>query len=346
MRITGRSARLRVGALLSRLAGMLMLSLVALTMVSPLFTAIPYARGTAIASFAVLLMAVVYLVRRGPVLPERLARVLALPVGIACTVVAGFVGYASSYVTTWDSKLMQNIVSRPVDTITAYQVSYLSRYPNNDVLLALARQARRMGDTLGWDYGTAFLAIQVLLFALALLGVHLLTTLVSSRAAALMAMVFVTVFVGLSPWLAVPYTDLPSMWTPVWAVYCFARARRSDSRLVAAVWVATGGAVLALGYSLKVTPVVVVAAAAVWFVAAAVLDRSRRSLATGGVALVALTAGLLVGLVGTSLVVARVADAPATTPGVAASPWHYVAGGLRVQTGPNGNGRSEAMTAR
>src|SRR5690242_3237622 len=99
----------RTGILASRVTGGLLLALVLLTVVVPRFTAIPYHRVGAIASFAGLLVLAVVAGRRGPSISETSARRLALPLAALCTLVTAFVGYASYYVTTWDSKLIQNI---------------------------------------------------------------------------------------------------------------------------------------------------------------------------------------------------------------------------------------------
>jgi hypothetical protein len=310
---------------------------VLLTIVVPRFTAIPYDRPGAIASYVVLLVLAGAVARWGRPVPEALARRLALPLAALCTAAAAFVGYASYYVTTWDSKLIQNVVSQPRDAITPAQVAYLSRYPNNDVLLALARQARRLADALDLGYGTAFLAIQVVCFALALLGVHLLTARLAGHSAALAAMVLFTALIGVSPWMSVPYTDVPSMWTTAWAVYCFVRSHRSGRAVSAVGWATGGGALLALGYALKVTPVAVLVAAALWLVAVAVRRGSRASWGLTGLQLTGVVAGLVVGTVVSGPVVTRLAEPPPTTPGVAASSWHYVASGLRTQVGPNHN---------
>lgn len=321
----------------SRWGGLLALALVAMTMVAPRFTAIPYSRLAALATFAVLAAATWFLLRRGPLPPDRLARVLALPVGLACTAVAGFVGYASYYVTTWDSRLIEKVVLKAPDQVSAYEIAYLSRYPNNDLLLALARQARRLSDAFGLGYGTVFLAFQVLFFALALVGVHRLCTLMADHATALAAMVLVTVLVGLSPWMAVPYTDVPSMWTPVWGIYFLVRAHRATARGAAAAWALASGVVLALGVAMKTTPVVVVAAGCVWLVAVALRSRGRPAWTTCAVQIGCLASGLALATALTGPVVARWADPPPKTPGVAASPWRYLASGLRVQVGPNHN---------
>lgn len=336
--VTTRGARM--GILASRVTGVALLGLVLLTITVPRFTAIPYDRLGAIGSFVGLLvvaLGALVVGRRGPTLSDALARRLALPVAAACTAVAAFVGYASSYVTTWDSKLIQNVVTQPRDAITSAQVAYLSRYPNNDVLLALARQAQRLGEALGIGYGTAFLLIQVVCFAIALLGVYRLTVLMADRQAGLMAMVLLTALVGLSPWMAVPYTDIPSMWTTVWAVYCFVRSHGSDRPVPSVGWAAAGGAVLALGYALKVTPVAVLVAGALWFVALAAVRSMRGSGRRTGLQLVGIAVGLVAAQLVSGPVVTGLAEPPPTTPGVAASSWHYVASGLRTQVGPNGN---------
>ncbi|MGO4598008.1 glycosyltransferase family 39 protein [Terrabacter sp. 2RAF25] len=333
--VTARSTKM--GILASRVTGATLLGLVLLTIVVPRFTAIPYDRLGAIGSFVGLLVLALVVGRRGVTLSDALARRLALPVAAGCTAVAAFVGYASYYVTTWDSKLIQNVVTQPRDAITPAQVAYLSRYPNNDVLLALARQARRLGDALGIGYGTAFLLIQVVFFAIALLGVYRLTVLLADRVAGLLAMVLLTALVGLSPWMAVPYTDIPSMWTTVWAVYCFVRSHRSGRPAAAVGWAAGGGVTLALGYALKVTPVAVLVAGALWFVALAVAGSVRGSRRRSGLQLVGIVLGLVSAQLVSGPVVTTLAEPPRTTPGVAASSWHYVASGLRTQVGPNGN---------
>ncbi len=327
----------RAGVLASRVTGVLLLALVLLTIAVPRFTAIPYDRVGAVAAYVVLLALAAVVSRWGRPVPEALARRLALPLGALCTAVAAVVGFASYYVTTWDSKLIQNIVTQPREAITPAQVAYLSRYPNNDVLLALARQARRLADSLGIGYGTAFLALQVVCFAIALVGIHLLTARMAGPAAGLVAMVLFTALIGLSPWMSVPYTDVPSMWTTVWAAYCFVRSHRSQRGASAVAWAAGGGAVLAVGYALKVTPVAVLVAGALWLGAVAVRRGSRASWGRAGLQLAGVVAGLVLATIASGPVVARLAEPPRITPGVAASSWHYVASGLRTQVGPNHN---------
>lgn len=337
--VAGRRRGVRTATGFVRTAGAGLLALVAFTMVVPRFTAIPYDRMPALLTFAVLLAAWAGACRLGP-LPEPVARRLVVPLGVGCCVVAVVVGRASAYVTTWDAKLVQNIAALPPEQASAYQVAYLSRYPNNDALLALARLATGAAEAVDTDYATAFLGLLVAAFALTLAAAYLLATRLAGRTAGLAAMVGLTLLVGVSPWLAVPYTDVPAMWTPVWALYCFVRARRAGGLTAVAAWAAAGAAVLAVGYAVKTTPVVGLAAAAVWFAGSAGLGawrRTPRAALAGGVAVLALAGGAALGLVGTGAMVARLADAPPTTPGVAASPWHYVAGGLRTQVAPNGN---------
>lgn len=327
----------RAGVLVSRVLGVMLLGLVLLTMAVPRFSAIPYHRLGALAAFVVFLTLTVVLARTERPVEQRLARRLAVPVGVTCAAFAAFVGYASYYVTAWDSRLIQIFVSKEHEPVTPLEVAYLSRYPNNAVLFALARQVRSLGGALGLSYGTVFVIVQMICFGITLVGVHHLTVLVSDHAAALMAMVLLTALVGLSPWMAVPYTDIPSLWTPVWAVYCFVRAKRSAPGLPGAVWAAAGGAILALGYSLKVTPAVELVAGALWFLALATRGGSRGAFTTAGARLVAVLVGAVIWLVISGPVVTWLARAPQTIPGVAEPAWNYVADGLRVQVGPNKN---------
>ncbi|WP_374969940.1 glycosyltransferase family 39 protein [Terrabacter sp. BE26] len=337
MNVSGDPRPARSWIRVSRLGGLLALGLLTMTMVAPRFTAIPYSRPAALASFAVLAVATWVLLRRGGLPSDRLARRLALPVGVACTALSAFVGYATYYVTTWDSKLIQNLVARAPEQVSAYEIAYLSRYPNNDLLLMLARQAHRLAEATGLDYGTVFLAFQVVFLAVTLAGVYRLCLLMGDHTTALAAMVLVTLLVGLSPWMAVPYTDVPSMWTPVWAIYCVIRAHRARNRRTTGAWALAAGGILAIGVALKTTPLVVIVAATLWFVAVALGDRDRRTWIACTVRVGCLAAGVAIGMLMSGPLVARWAEPPATTHGVSASVWHYVASGIRVQVGPNHN---------
>jgi hypothetical protein len=94
---------------------------------------------------------------------------------------------------------------------------------------------------------------------------------------------------------------------------------------------------VALGVAMKTTPVVVLVAGCVWLVALALHSRGRAAWAACAVQVGCLAGGAALATALSGPLVARWAEPPPKTPGVAASPWRYVASGLRSQVGPNDN---------
>ncbi|HEY0475331.1 MAG TPA: hypothetical protein VGD34_26860 [Kribbella sp.] len=272
---------------------------------------------------------------REPRLRERGWTLIIGSVGVLMVGVTGFFAWWGAYLTTWDSQLIKWAAFEPSRNFTPYLVDYFSRYPNNHAVLMLGRIARQ-GGRIGLDYEAAFALINTA--ALALAGVAMVATvrILAGPRRALAALVALFVLVGLSPWVSVPYTDMPAIWIPMVAVFLFVlwiRAERKSQRVLAALGY---GAVLAIGYVLKVTPVVGMVSVLLALLVAGnrhPIFRTRR-LRLVFVALSVIAFLVTVRL--TTVTSTAVADLPPLDTSVSAVPLAYVAAGIRLQHSASG----------
>lgn len=314
-------------------AGILCLALVLLTVAMPRKTSLPYDWVGAVTVTVVILAAAI--ISAGIPAVRRFLNARSTPwlVGSLGVLAAIAVGYGSYYNTTWDSKLVELISQRPGSDATKYWQEYMSRYPNNDVLLALMRGVEAARHYIGVSFSTGILIVNTAAFALTITGVYMLARMLISRSAGVIGIMLAIVLLGFSPWMAVPYTDVPVMWVPVWAIVIIARCRTA-SRITSIALPAFGaGVIIAFGYCMKVTPIVGLPAAVLWAAWCAWSRRTEysRPALWCWIVVVGLFLGTAGGLVLTKQLVSISADRPKITPGVSASPWTYIAAGLRGQ---------------
>lgn len=90
-----------------------------------------------------------------------------------------------------------------------YPYGYFSRYPNNIPLVVLDRAIVWFSTQLGFGLGTTIAIFNGLAVLVISLAVFSLVRDLGNERAALFGQALVLVFLGFSPWLAVPYTDVP-----------------------------------------------------------------------------------------------------------------------------------------
>ncbi|WP_156887536.1 hypothetical protein [Propionicicella superfundia] len=255
----------------------------------------------------------------------------------ATTALAWLTAYTSVYETTWDSRLVQLASALPPDEFSEYYVAYFSRYPNNYAMLAVARIARGMG-AIGLNYDAAFALINAACYLAAAVAMYIVVRQIRGAKAGALSLVFLLGVLGLSPWMSVPYTDVLAMWTPIVALALFLPVLRGPT-IRGVVGALAGGAVLAVGFVLKVTPVVGMVAVVAVGVLAFASPGSRRRHARRAVAtsLIAAALGFGAGYVGFSAWASSSADMPPLTPGVSKVPLSYVADGIREQYRDDGS---------
>jgi hypothetical protein len=173
-----------------------------------------------------------------------------------------FVGEVLHYPYGWDANVVMGLARRIHAGIPVNQgeYHYLSEYPNNLPLLAIDRAGAAVAGRLGMTPDSILIGLNAVGLLVSIWLAHLLVRRCAGPVAAAVAALLITGFVGLSPWMAVPYTDIFAMPFTIGAV---ALAVLAWSSRGAWRWLAWGGAVLsgAVAYVIKTTPVVLVMAA-------------------------------------------------------------------------------------
>ena len=206
-------------------------------------------------------------------------------------------GHALRYRYGWDAQVVtafSNELSTR-GTLSPYAADYLSRYPNNVPLVALLNAAHDVGGVLGWDvYGT-YLWFNGACVALVLATTFAFVRTLSSSFAAFLAQGAVFLLLGMSPWVAVPYTDLPAAPLVLGGLGLAVVALRAPTVARALFCCAAAILALALAYVVKTTPVTSVIALACVVALIGLGTRSAR-VRVGSVAVVAAGSLLFSGL--------------------------------------------------
>lgn len=215
---------------------------------------------------------------------RRFARLRATPsrlvapiVTVAGSIVCTLFAVAGRYDFGWDAQLVARMANNVVvgNGVTRYEYGYLSRYPNNLALLSVDHLCRWIGHHAGMPAALVFILLNGVCLAVTVQATYWLVAMLRGRGPAIAAQLLVLVFVGLSPWMTVSYTDLIGAPFPILATALVLAATRTASRRRQAAYV-VGAVVAALvGYEIKTTPVVTVAALVV--VGVVVLAAPRRA---------------------------------------------------------------------
>ncbi len=156
----------------------------------------------------------------------------------------------------WDARGLTNIsetLSR-TGVLTPHAEAYFSRFPNNVPLLALMNLCRAFSLDHETDMYTVYRGFIAVCLGVSLLLVFVLVRRLRGPWAAILSQIVVLGLVGCSPWMAVPYTDLPAV-PPILGGVCLVvaglRARRWWARLLA---LPGAGACFGVAYVVKSTP--------------------------------------------------------------------------------------------
>lgn len=226
-------------------------------------------------------------------------------VAIVTGILSMVVGRALSYDFGWDAgEVMRaaTALSSGVD-LGDYPYGYFSRYPNNIPLIGLDRLMVATSTALGIQLSTAVAVFNGVAVMTISLSVATIVRIFGSHRAALISQLLIFVFLGCSPWLAVPYTDLP-----VAALIAFAFATGAVSaQMQKRPWLALALALLSgvgagAAISLKPTASILVIAIVLGSLIATVRgDRRQTVLRTGTTVAVALIIALVSGAVSPSV---------------------------------------------
>ncbi|NHN54607.1 hypothetical protein G9U51_02280 [Calidifontibacter sp. DB0510] len=321
----------RTGTWVQRFTGGCLLAVVLLVLVHPRPSIYPPDRWVVTPVVLLVVAAVAALWwsgrLRSPSWSERAWRRVGLGAGVASTLIAGLVAWGSAYRTTWDAELV-HLASYSKFSMSQH-AAYFSRFPNNRVLLAVARLANTLDREVGGGYALWWAIVNTLIVAGTVALVWWCARRIAGARAGALSLVPFTLLVSLSPWLSVPYTDLLALWSPVAALAASLMAiERRGAR--AALWWAMTGASLGVGYAIKVTPLVGLVA-----VVLAILVR-RGAWLTRAAAIGVCAVACLVSAWGVNQAAISMSGLSGLTPGISASPWTYVASGIRTSPGIGG----------
>lgn len=147
------------------------------------------------------------------------------------------------------------------DTLSAHLLDYFARFPNNVPLLFLEVTAIRAGALLGLSAVTTLVLLQVLLVGLLLAFLGSTVLLLGHPRRILPVQAVGVVLIGLSPQVAVPYTDIPGAACVAVAVTTMTCASLAASPGRRMMWAAATTVALTVGMILK--PYIAVALIAV-----------------------------------------------------------------------------------
>ena len=239
-------------------------------------------------------------------------QVLAVGVILGIFFTAEFlIGAAVRVVPDWDAgTIYSNAAGLATGSLQTIDADYYSMYPNNIMLtLALASYLRVLHEFGAADLYLAAIALNAVVMTTAVLLVAVVTRRIAGTATAIFSLLPCVVFIALSPWVAVPYSDTLGMVFPVLLLYLFLLSRSATKPIPAYSFCLAAGLVAAVGFYIKPTIVfVLVASTVVVLFARGDGGRKRRSLAAGAVFLVVALGGFASGQ---AAIKAAVATSPA-----------------------------------
>ncbi len=275
----------RLGRALQVLLGLLLTATVIGVLVDPLNGVFDFPQGLVVASFAVVLaLSLVAAALRRSALARAVSRGggwwFALPFAALSAGAAVRVALHLQYAFAWDARTLWRFAGQlEAGEHTAYLGYYLSRYPNNVAMLALDRLVLKLAGALDvTGYTVAVWVNGVFLFTTLVL-VFVTVRMLGRPFPALVAEVVTFLLAGLSPWMAVPYTDMAAMpfaaGTAALGVAGL-QSLRKDRPWRSLVLLAATGVVGGAAAVLRTTPIVIVVALGLALVLT-LLHRSTRA---------------------------------------------------------------------
>ena len=201
------------------------------------------------------------------------------------------------YTYGWDAAIVSGISEHQHSVggpISPYAAAYLSRYPFNVTLVAVDNVCRVIADRLGTTMELVYIDVNAVAVALSILCVYVIVRTVRSHRAGLCAELVLVILVAVSPWNAVPYTDLTILpFVSVGLLVAVLALRsRSARRMVMLTLVSL--VVLGLGLVVKSTAGAAVGAVII-MVALATLARPRARSVAAALVVVVVGAGVIAG---------------------------------------------------
>jgi len=204
------------------------------------------------------------------------------------------------FITGWDSiNLLDSALRSVAGQRDPYYESYFSWYPNNILLAVLYREIASFVHSLGKSQNAALEAILYvqcgLSFVTGLAVFKLTEKLTGQRSAALWGYLVYLLLIGLSPWVAIPYSDSAALPVPALLLCLYvSEPQRRSFKIIK--WAAIG-VLSAFGYCLKPTAAIPAIAIGLLELCRFFETRDCKALAkkAGLLALGVLCAGLLIG---------------------------------------------------
>lgn len=269
---------------------------VVVALVAPRNSWLVFDRAVVLVSFVVGLAAWAVLTRLRPLHGKVWVGVLLgwlLGAGQAVVVIAPY---------GWDAGEVQRQaqVLAAGDALDAAQLEYFARYPNNLPLAAMEVGVMRVGAWVGVPPMGSLFVLNLVLYAVLLWAVGAAVARWGRPGAVWPAQAAVTLLVGLSPALAVPYSDLPAA---TGVAVSLALAGYAAGSVGGRRWGWSVLAGVALGAAVALKPFVVALAVAAVLVALLPSSRPARGAVLSGLVAMALTvpAATAVGELGTGL---------------------------------------------
>jgi hypothetical protein len=330
------TTRIQLATVVQRTVGLVALLVGVGVLIAPRMSVNQYDVGAAAAGLVAVIagwltVAALSLGRRS--VPDRWCDAAAGVVCLLLTALAGAFAFGGAYRDSWDVGILRWASAQPPGPSL---VRYFSIYPNARPFLALARAVRSVIAGTPLDYEGAFAVINTVSFLVTAVAVYLTVRWLAGPARGVLALMLLGVLLGTTPWLSVAYTDMPILWAPIAVVALVTAALRRRWGLARTALLAGGaGAALAVGYLVKVTPVVGLVALVA---ALAVTATERRGPGRRLVPVVACAvAGFLVTVPAAGAWVKATEGLPPLRPDWAATPLTYVAAGMRTQTWTDGS---------
>lgn len=182
-------------------------------------------------------------------------RARSLPVLIATlsAFTAFFIGRALAYPFGWDARVLWDAaeVLAEGSRLEDYPYDYLSRYPNNIPMLALNVLLIKGTKLFGLDQDLSIAAANgVALFVMSM-SIYVVVRAATTKIMGVFAQLLVFLFMALSPWSAVPYTDIPVAALLIAALALGIVAARNQKLFVRYALLAAAGCLIAAAGTLK-----------------------------------------------------------------------------------------------
>jgi hypothetical protein len=329
----------RVGRLVVLAVGVFLVAVAVTALVAPRSPFTQYRQPVVVG--ATLGFLLVGLLWRPPRVVRRALRTWWMPwlVAVAGGGLALVVGTSLRFPWSWDVGIAFRLARmlRTGESLTDNEVAYLSRYPNTHPLISVHRAAYAVAESTGWRVEAVLVGFVGVAAGLTVLLVYPLVAPVAGRVRAVAAQLVVVALVAISPWVAVPYTDVLAMPLITGAVVLVLRAARRRDWL-GAVQVLASAALTAAAVVLKTTPAVLVVAVAVVGLLLAIDLRARWLASLAALVATVVWVGVTLTLVSTLSASATTALGPTVVPELSADRappvlW-WVANGMTPRKSP------------